>query len=115
MPNFPVFLVGTQSSIPTSGAFNLANAAGFTINSGDNTEDDGAGGVEAGIAGQTVNLVNPANGGVVASTTTDANGDYSFTGLSAGNYVVDFPNNVNGDTVVIALADGQALTDIAAS
>ncbi|MFS4439690.1 SdrD B-like domain-containing protein, partial [Paracoccaceae bacterium GXU_MW_L88] len=54
--------------------------------------DDNGNGVqdanEAGVAGQTVRLVQ--NGTTVKTTTTDANGKYLFTGLAAGSYVVDF-------------------------
>ena len=42
---------------------------------------------EEGFDGVTVNLVNEA-GAVVATTTTDADGNYSFTGLNAGTYTV---------------------------
>lgn len=42
---------------------------------------------EEGFNGVTVNLVNEA-GTVVATTTTDADGNYSFTGLNAGAYTV---------------------------
>lgn len=42
---------------------------------------------EEGFNGVTVNLVNEA-GAVVATTTTDADGNYSFTGLNAGIYTV---------------------------
>ena len=42
---------------------------------------------EEGFNGVTVNLVNEA-GAVVATTTTDADGNYSFTGLNAGTYTV---------------------------
>ncbi len=42
---------------------------------------------EAGIAGVDVQLLD-ANGGFIASTTTDANGEYVFEDLAAGDYVV---------------------------
>ena len=42
---------------------------------------------EEGFNGVTVNLVNEA-GAVAATTTTDADGNYSFTGLNAGTYTV---------------------------
>ena len=41
---------------------------------------------EEGFNGVTVNLVNEA--GAVVATTTDADGNYSFTGLNAGTYTV---------------------------
>jgi uncharacterized surface anchored protein len=42
---------------------------------------------ESGIAGVTVNLLNAA-GTVVATSATDANGNYLFQGLTPGNYAV---------------------------
>ena len=49
---------------------------------------------EAGVAGVTVELYACANGlpsgSALASTTTDANGNYGFTGLKPGDYVVKF-------------------------
>ena len=50
---------------------------------GDGTYDAG----EPGISGVTLNLLNSA-GQVVAVSTTDASGAYSFTGLAAGTYSV---------------------------
>lgn len=44
---------------------------------------------ESGIQGVTVNLRN-SSGAWLASTTTDANGFYLFSGLSAGQYLVEF-------------------------
>src|SRR5579871_572978 len=43
---------------------------------------------EPGIPGVTVNISGP--GGFTASTTTDANGAYHFTGLAPGSYTVTF-------------------------
>ncbi len=60
-------------------------------------EDKDADGVqdagENGIAGATVRLytcVDGAPGTLVATTTTNANGNYAFTGLTPGNYIVAF-------------------------
>jgi hypothetical protein len=87
-----------------------------------------------GFAGVIVQLKNAA-GAVIATTNTDANGNYLFTGLAAGNYYVVFPNNINGTIVttpnvgaddnidsdadqttgqtgVITLAAGQAITNV---
>jgi hypothetical protein len=44
---------------------------------------------EQGIGGVAVELLQGGN--VIATTTTDANGNYAFTGLKAGSYVVRFP------------------------
>ncbi|MEJ7138505.1 VCBS domain-containing protein [Amphibiibacter pelophylacis] len=45
---------------------------------------------EAGIAGATVDLRIAGGTTSVGTTTTDANGNYSFTNVKAGNYFVDF-------------------------
>ncbi len=41
-----------------------------------------------GVAGVTVNLIN-SDGNIVATTTTDANGNYAFNNLSIGTYTVE--------------------------
>ncbi|MEW6427154.1 MAG: SdrD B-like domain-containing protein, partial [Thermodesulfobacteriota bacterium] len=46
---------------------------------------------ETGIAGATVNL-RDCSGALIATTTTDANGNYLFAGLAPGSYTVDFVN-----------------------
>ncbi len=71
----------------------------FTDSDGDNTENKSSGGYEAGIAGQTVKLLNEW-GHVIATTTTKADGSYSFGGLSCGNYYVQFPTSVDGQGLV---------------
>ena len=52
----------------------------------DGIYDTGAANPDTGIAGVTVQLFE--NGSVVATTTTDANGAYSFTGLAFGTYTI---------------------------
>lgn len=47
---------------------------------------------EPGLAGVTVILRDAATGNPVSSTVTDANGNYLFTNLDAGSYVVEFTN-----------------------
>ena len=62
---------------------------------------------EPGIAGVTVKLYDGA-GNLVATTTTDANGNYKFLGLLPGNYQVEFiPSSVYDFTT--ANADGTGL------
>jgi len=51
---------------------------------------------ETGITSVTVNLLD-SSGVIIASVDTDANGNYSFEGIPAGNYTVDV---VNGDIPV---------------
>ncbi|WP_235526674.1 SdrD B-like domain-containing protein [Nostoc piscinale] len=94
----------TQTVTLTSGEFNgtldaglvaLASLGNFVF------EDKNANGIqdagESGISNATVNLLNAA-GNVIATTTTDGNGLYSFTNLQPGDYRVQFvqPNGFNG-------------------
>lgn len=55
---------------------------------GDNTESNGAGGWEAGVAGQKVQLLD-TRGNIIAETVTAANGFYRFD-VWPGDYVVKF-------------------------
>lgn len=67
---------------------------------GDNVQDAG----EPGLAGVVVNLYNDGNGNgivdgadaVIATVTTDANGQYLFSGLANGSYVVSVPTPPSG-------------------
>ena len=63
----------------------LGTIAGTVYVDADLSATRGAG--EAGLAGVTLQLLDAA-GTVVASTTTDAAGNYRFTGLPAGSYTV---------------------------
>ncbi|MEY4413094.1 MAG: hypothetical protein RIQ53_387, partial [Pseudomonadota bacterium] len=94
----------------------------------DGTQDAG----EAGLANVTVNLLD-ANGAVVATTTTDASGNYHFTGLVPSTYSVQFvkpagydfttadagadstdsdASATTGNTAAIVLRSGDNVTDI---
>ncbi len=55
----------------------------FEDQNGNGIQDAG----DTNLAGVTVNLLNGANA-VIGSTTTDANGNYLFTGLAPGSYAV---------------------------
>ncbi|MEL7428333.1 MAG: SdrD B-like domain-containing protein, partial [Bacteroidota bacterium] len=79
--------------------------------------DDNANGIqdagEPGISGVTVNLLDD-NGNQIGTTTTDGNGFYAFTGLTPGDYVVEFeapvgfeasPQDAGGDDTVDSDAD----------
>lgn len=69
-------------------------------------------GADTGIASVTVELLNNS-GSVIATTTTDANGAYSFTGLVPGTYSVREPsqpaNTANGITTAGAVANGGTI------
>jgi len=77
----------------------------------DNTENDGFGGFDLGIAGQTIQLLD-SGGTVIATTTTDPNGTYSFTGLAAGDYRVVFPTTAESQRLATAnVGDAAADSD----
>ncbi|MFC7694030.1 SdrD B-like domain-containing protein [Paeniroseomonas aquatica] len=78
---------GGSAANVSAGSYTPASVSGlaFTDSNGDGIQGSG----EAGIAGQTVQLLNAA-GTVIASTTTGSNGAYSFTGVTPGTYAVQF-------------------------
>ena len=63
------------------------------MDNNDNSVDDSG---DMGVAGVLVTLSNGA------TTTTDADGNYEFTGLAAGDYTVSFPTEVDGKVLVDA-------------
>ncbi|ACL25990.1 SdrD B-like domain-containing protein [Chloroflexus aggregans] len=75
------------------GVFNRASVGNFVWedHDGDGVQDAG----ESGIDGVTVTLYR-ADGTTVATTTTAADGSYSFTGLVPGEYYVVFSNLPSG-------------------
>jgi hypothetical protein len=73
------------------------------------------GAVSHAAANATVRLRNLANGQVSATTTANAAGQFSFTGLTAGNYVVEFVNaagSVIATSAQITVAAGAAVTGV---
>ncbi|MBU1425785.1 MAG: DUF11 domain-containing protein [Gammaproteobacteria bacterium] len=66
-------------------------------------------GADTGIAGVSIELLDNANA-VVSTTSTDASGNYSFTGLLPGNYAVREPSQPagtsNGITTAGAVGNG---------
>jgi len=66
-------------------------------------------GADTGLSGITIELLNNA-GSVIATTATDTNGAYSFTGLAPATYSVREPtqpvNTANGLTIAGAVANG---------
>ena len=85
----------------------------FTDPNRDGIKGTGEGGVPAGTV---VNLVNPTTGAIVATTTTDANGNYTFTNVPSGPYNVVVPTPPGGTsattptTVPVAATTGSTTT-----
>lgn len=70
----------TETAAPT--AYSISGTA-YDDAEGNAAKEAG----EAGVAGVVVDLAQPA-GTTIANTTTDANGDYTFSDLAAGEYTV---------------------------
>ena len=65
---------------------------------------------EAGVSGVTARLVD-ADGNVVATATTDANGNYLFDGLTPGQYRVDFDLGTLPAGFAVTTKDAAGSTD----
>lgn len=72
--------------IDDPGAINAIGDTTWIDTDGDGEQDPG----ELPLAGVIIELIDPATGAVIASTVTDANGEYEFTNLPDGTYVVRF-------------------------
>ncbi|MEP6065164.1 MAG: SdrD B-like domain-containing protein, partial [Paracoccaceae bacterium] len=73
--------------------------------------DDSLDNNEDGVAGVTVRLLNADGSDTGLSTETGPDGSYEFTGLAAGDYIVDFDENdsdVGGKVLVDQDVDGNA-------
>src|SRR5262249_18626450 len=77
---------GTNCGAQTFVLFQSITCSGqvFQDFNGNGTQDAG----DTGLPGWVVNLLNAATNSTVASTTTDAGGNYSFTGVAPGTYRV---------------------------
>ncbi|WP_414048810.1 SdrD B-like domain-containing protein [Macrococcus animalis] len=108
------FTVGTASVVVGSMMFlglNSADAAEATYTLGDRVFSDNNGNYvqdagDTGLAGLTVTIRDYA-GNHVATTVTDANGNYSFSGLKNGTYIVNFqvPTGYANDVANIGSED----------
>ena len=103
-----VAAAGTVSATLKSGESNLTLDAGVRpasvsgrVWSDNNTpnsiDDDGA---ENGVVGVTVNLLDATSGKVIATTTSGADGVYTFTGVVPGNYSVQVLQPANMEFVL---------------
>jgi protocatechuate 3,4-dioxygenase beta subunit/methionine-rich copper-binding protein CopC len=77
---------GANATTLNFGNFQLVSVSGEVYNdlNGNGTKDPG----DPGLSGWTVDLLN-ASDSVVATTTSDANGNYAFDGLFPGTYSVE--------------------------
>lgn len=65
------------------------------------------------LANHTVRLRNVADGQIAGSTTSAANGTFSFTGITPGNYVIEIVNaagNIVGTSSAVAVTAGTVAT-----
>lgn len=115
---------GLVAGVP-SGLASLGNKVWWDVVTANNIQDAG----EPGVAGVTVNLYKDTNGDglingaeattPVATTATNALGEYIFTGLAAGTYQVGFTNLPTGSNTVTQNSgsndavdsDGSAVTN----
>jgi protocatechuate 3,4-dioxygenase beta subunit len=80
--------------VPAAGTATITGTV-FSDPNRDGTKAPTEGGVPAGT---TVQLVNPTTGAVVATTTTDVNGNYVFPNVTPGSYNVVVPTAPPGTT-----------------
>jgi protocatechuate 3,4-dioxygenase beta subunit len=125
--NNPASVTLAAGQVRTDVDFGLASGATignqvFFDENGNGTQDAG----EVGLAGVRVFLTGDTNGDGIAetiSTVTDANGQYSFTGLPPGTFTVDLdetdpalPANTlvstANDPTTVTLTSGQVRDDI---
>ncbi len=101
----PVITLASSEDNDTidAGIYKLASIGDrvFSDANDNGVQDDG----EAGIAGITVILRN-ADGTEAATTTTDENGDYKFTGLNPGQYRVEVTLPTDGSVAFSAQDQG---------
>ena len=111
----------TQASVTISDAsvqgvdFGLVAPATIGDRVWNDADGNGADNGEPGVPGVTV-ILKDANGVEVARTTTDANGNYRFTGLVPGTYTVDIevPAGFNAATtsMTVTVGEGEEKLDV---
>src|ERR1051326_6884475 len=106
--NVVVLVPGQFNNTIDAGFYQTAQPAAlgdfvWSDTNGNGQQDAG----EAGIGNVTVNLLDSTGTNVLASTTTDANGAYHFTGLAPGSYEVGFVAPA-GDVFTTANAGNDA-------
>ncbi len=100
-----VTLRSASTASANAGLYKPASVTGtvFTDGNADGVQDNG----DQGLAGITVNLL-AANGSVIATTTTGANGSYSFTGVTPGSDTIQIVTPA-GDHLSTAGTDAVTL------
>ena len=111
----------TQASVTISDAsvqgvdFGLVAPATIGDRVWNDADGNGADNGESGVPNVTV-ILKDANGVEVARTTTDANGNYRFTGLVPGTYTVDIevPAGYNAATtsMTVTVGEGEENLDV---
>jgi protocatechuate 3,4-dioxygenase beta subunit len=104
--NDPTWDAGIFTSNAPAGTASLGNRVWNDIDN-DGIQDAG----EAGVGGVTVTLYAGDGTTVIGTTVTDALGNYIFTGLPAGAYVVGFSNFPAGFTLSASGAGSDRSTD----
>jgi len=97
---------GGASAMSGTSGNNFAEIAPSTISGTvfvDQNNNGVQNGADTGIAGVSIELLDNANA-VISTTTTNASGNYSFTGLSPGNYAVREPTQPSGTSNGITTA-----------
>lgn len=112
--SFPVTVTSGNDQTFTFVNFHLVGISGykFSDNNGNGSWDQG----ELGLAGWTIKLED-TNGNVLATTTTGADGAYSFTNLAPGTYRVREAGQTGWvqkttDPADITVSSGQNVTDV---
>ena len=102
----------TTPVYPTDPVDNTASICGrlFLDDERDGTERDADGSFDQGVGGQTVYLLD-INSNVIATTTTDLNGNYEFNNLEAGRYSVRFTEAPGYDFTRQNLGDNRYDSD----
>jgi SdrD B-like domain/Secretion system C-terminal sorting domain len=105
---------GIYRTAGTEGLASLGDRVWFDSNNdgiqNDSPPSGGAGG-GAGAAGVTVTLYAADGTTVLRTTTTDVLGNYMFTGLNSGNYIVGFANLPAGYSLVSANSGANDAAD----
>ncbi|MEJ6402774.1 SdrD B-like domain-containing protein, partial [Yoonia sp. 2307UL14-13] len=87
-----------------------ASLGGRLFADSDDDAIDNGNGDEAGIGGQTV-ILQDGDGNVIAEQVTGDDGSYLFEDLAAGDYVVVFPTDVDGQGLVAQDQGGDETAD----